>query len=100
MPTTRVQKYKSYRNSLIKEDAPVLETPVTNSTANNKEKKFESTTSTLPLDEVISAANEEKEEDAFVKRRRRIRYIKIASLAFVILVIITLIVILGIYLFK
>lgn len=100
MPITRVQKYKNYRNSLIKEDAPVLETTISNSNINNKDKKFETTTSTLPLDEVISAASEEKEEDVFIKRRKRNRFIKTALLVFGILVIVSLIVILGICLFK
>lgn len=101
MPITRVQKYKNYRNSLIKEDAPVLETPISNSHINNKKgKKFETTTSTLPLDEVISATNEETEEDVFLKKRKRTRFIKNALLVFTIVVIVSLIVILGIFIFN
>ena len=75
MAISRVQKFKEYRNSLIKEEAPNLETP--KSSANNEiEIIGEDTTSTLPMDEVIKSINENEQELAVAKRQRTLSIIK------------------------
>lgn len=67
MAQSRIQKFKDYRNSLIKEDCPVSETPIIEEI--KSENKFE-TTSTLPLDEVMKQITKE-EEDAVVKKNQK-----------------------------
>ena len=75
MAISRVQKFKEYRNSLIKEEAPNLETP--KSTANIEiDSLGEDTTSTLPMDQVIKSINENEQELAIAKRQRTISIVK------------------------
>ena len=75
MAISRVQKFKEYRNSLIKEEAPNLETP--KSSANTEVEIIgEDTTSTLPMDEVIKSINENEQELAVAKRQRTLSIIK------------------------
>ena len=75
MAVSRVQKFKEYRNSLIKEEAPDLETP--KSSANTEVEIIgEDTTSTLPRDEVIKSINENEQELAIAKRQRTVAIIK------------------------
>ncbi len=75
MAISRVQKFKEYRNSLIKEEAPTLETP--KSSANTEVEIIgEDTTSTLPMDEVIKSINENEQELAIAKRQRTTSIIK------------------------
>ena len=80
MAISRVQKFKNYRNSLIKEETPVLETPKSSPksecTASEKQ-----TTSTLPMDQVIKSLNEEDTEAVFSKKRKRDRLILILVLS-------------------
>ena len=80
MAISRVQKFKNYRNSLIKEETPVLETPKSSPkseyTASEKQ-----TTSTLPMDQVIKSLNEEDTEAVFSKKRKRDRLIMILVLS-------------------
>ena len=69
MGISRVQKFKEYRNSLIKEEAPDLKTPKSAS----KELKIESkeeydTTSTLPMDQVMENMGNDGSEEAFYKK--------------------------------
>ena len=77
MGISRVQKFKDYRNSLIKEEAPVLETPKSSSESDEKYDQFD-TTSTLPMDQVMKTMNESNEEDVFIKKQRRMNALKIA----------------------
>ena len=94
MGISRVQKFKEYRNSMIKEDCPVLETPekeekaVTNSNRN--------TTSTLPMDQVIDSLNNEPSEDVFLKKEKRKRVLRIVLIASGLTVLAVAIVIFGI----
>lgn len=77
MGTSRIQKFKDYRNSLIKEDVPTFETPETEK--DDKQSNIYETTSTLPMDQVISALNEDDSEAVFIKKAKR-RKILIYSL--------------------
>lgn len=77
MGTSRIQKFKDYRNSLIKEDVPAFETPETEK--DDKQSNIYETTSTLPMDQVISALNEDDSEAVFIKKAKH-RKILIYSL--------------------
>ena len=95
MAVSRVQKFKEYRNSLIKEEAPALETP--KSSANTDiEIIGEDTTSTLPMDEVIKSINENEQELAIAKRQRTVAIIKWSLISVGALLLIAGIVIFGI----
>ena len=95
MAISRVQKFKDYRNSLIKEEAPALETP--KSTANiDIEAIGEDTTSTLPMDQVIKSINENEQELAIAKRQRNLAILKWSLIIGGIVLLIAGIVIFGI----
>ena len=73
MGISRVQKYKEYRNSMIKDDCPNLKEP-------EKEEREvitsnRNTTSTLPMDQVIESLNTEANDDSFVKKEKRQKYV-------------------------
>lgn len=67
MGISRVQKFKDYRNSLIKEDAPILETPQEPKEINQDNRK---TTSTLPMDEVIKTLQKDDAEAVFIRKQK------------------------------
>ncbi len=95
MAISRVQKFKDYRNSLIKEEAPTLETP--KSSANTEVEIIgEDTTSTLPMDEVIKSINENEQELAIAKRQRTITIVKWTLIIGAILLLVAGIVVFGI----
>ena len=75
MATPRMERFKEYRKSLIKEDSAVLEN------ADEKEKKDSpnkyETTSTLPMDEVIKSIQEEDREAIFEEKEKKRRIIRI-----------------------
>ncbi len=81
---TRVSRYKEYRQSFIKEGAiPVSE----------QDGEISSTTSTLPMGEVLEAVQEEHKKDRIDIRVRRNHRIKIAiKIAIVVLVVVGLVV--------
>lgn len=97
MGTSRVQKFKEYRDSLIKEGAPVL-----NTTQNDDIElgsSINETTSTLPLDEVISALEQENNEADFIKKARKRRIISYAIFGGIVAVIIALIIVFAVLVF-
>ncbi len=99
MAISRVQKFKDYRNSLIKEEAPALETP--KSSANIEVEIIgEDTTSTLPMDQVINSINENEQELAIAKRQRTVAIIKWSLIIAGILLLVAGIVIFGIIVWR
>lgn len=97
MGTSRVQKFKEYRDSLIKEGAPVL-----NTTQNDDielSSSINETTSTLPLDEVISALEQENNEADFIKKAKKRRIISYAIFGGIVAVIIALIIVFAVLVF-
>ena len=97
MGTSRVQKFKEYRDSLIKEGAPVL-----NTTQNDDielSSSINETTSTLPLDEVISALEQEINEADFIKKAKKRRIISYAIFGGIVAVIIALIIVFAVLVF-
>lgn len=81
MEETRVAKYKKYRQSLTKDNSPVLETTKSNKKKDSPEKAL-NTTSTLPIDQVIDTIEEDKKQVAFLKKRTRKKILIISSFSF------------------
>ena len=77
MGISRVQKFKDYRNSLIKEETPTLETPKSEP-RNERQTVSKETTSTLPMDEVIQSLQNDEEEAVFLRKVKRKKIIFIA----------------------
>ena len=97
MGTSRFKKFKEYRDSLIKEGAPVL-----NTTQNDDIElgsSINETTSTLPLDEVISALEQENNESDFIKKAKKRRIISYAIFGGIVAVIIALIIVFAVLVF-
>ena len=90
MDETRVSRYKEYRASFIKEGAIPLETP-----EDVNEFDINSTTSTLPISEVISAAQGEEAKNIKQRNEKRAKMIKIIVEVAIALVVITGLVVLG-----
>ena len=92
MDETRVSRYQEYRQSFIKEGAIPLATP-------EEETSFDisSTTSTLPMGEVISAAQSEEAKIDEDKRIRRNHIIKIVAEITIATLVVVGLVILGIF---
>ena len=92
MDETRVSRYKEYRQSFIKEGAINLETP-----EDEVGNEISATTSTLPMDEVIDAVQEEETRLSDSNRVRRKHIIRIVvEISIAVLVVVGLIV-LGIF---
>ena len=92
MDETRVSRYQEYRQSFIKEGAIPLETSEEETSLD-----ISSTTSTLPMKDVITAAQAEEtkiDEDKRIKRNHTIRIT--IEIAVAVLVVVGLI-ILGIF---
>ena len=92
MDETRVSRYKEYRQSFIKEGAIPLETPEDETSLD-----ISATTSTLPIEQVINAAQEEEckiSESNKVRRKHII--ILVVEITVAVLVVAGLIV-LGIF---
>lgn len=81
MEETRVAKYKKYRQSLTKDNSPVLETTKSNKKKVSPEKAL-NTTSTLPIDQVIDTIEEDKKQVAFLKKRAIKKILIISSFSF------------------
>ncbi|HNX16151.1 MAG TPA: hypothetical protein PKO28_02080 [Bacilli bacterium] len=78
MEETRVIKYKKYRQTLAKDNSPVLETAKANKKKESIEKALD-TTSTLPIDQVINTIEEDKKQVVFLKKRQRKMILIISS---------------------
>lgn len=86
MALSRIERFKEYRNSLIKEDSTSIQKPVT--TNKNVEVDTYETTSTLPMDEVIESLKEDTRAEDFLKseKKRKIYLIIIWSAVAAVLV--------------
>ena len=103
MKETRVQKWKTYRDSLIKQEAQIVE-PVggIRDIEVKRSPKVESSTisatSTLPIAEVIKGINEEETNE---KQKRNLKpIIQVAIVAIIALGVVTGLVFLGIWAFR
>lgn len=103
MKETRVQKWKTYRDSLIKQEAQIVE-PVggIRDIEVKRSPKVESSTisatSTLPIAEVIKGINEEETNE---KQKRNLKpIIQVAIVVIIALGVVTGLVFLGIWAFR
>lgn len=94
MRETRVSKYKDYRNSLIKDGSVSFETPSQNQDYINR-----TTTSTLPMDEVLKTLETPQEEVVFSKNRRKQKVLLIGGLSLLGVLLITGIIIFAVIAF-
>ena len=92
MDETRVSRYQEYRQSFIKEGAIPLETSEEETSLD-----ISATTSTLPMGEVISAAQEEENKLNDASRIRRNHIIKIVVEITVAVLVVVGLVVLGIF---
>lgn len=94
MATSRVERFKDYRNSLIKEGS------VEAKSNDKNEKKVSSTnyetTSTLPIDEVIQNVSNEDREAIFIQKEKRRRILQIVITAAIVTVLIAGIIIFAV----
>ncbi len=97
---SRVEKYKDYRNSMISEDAPVLETPKLSKDRPSNDQEASLTTSTLPIDQVMQTMREDDQEAILLKKRRNLRILKYVLIGLGVALAITGIIFLGIYLWR
>ena len=99
MGVSRVQKFKEYRDSLIKEETPVLETP---KSSPRKETVIDQreTTSTLPMDEVIETLQNDEEEVIFLKKAKRKQMLFVISLCAIGVVLIAGIIVFGVLVWR
>ena len=95
MAVSRVQKYKDYRNSLIKEGSPVLETPKSSRDTVTNDLEI-NTTSALPIEQVMSLMGDNNAEDVFLRKMNRLRILKIALIISGIVLVAVGIIIFGI----
>ena len=99
MGISRVQKFKEYRDSLIKEETPVLETPKSTlkseTTVSHKE-----TTSTLPMDEVIESLQKDEDEAVFLKKAKRKQVLFVVSMCALVVALVAGIVIFGVIVWR
>ena len=98
MRTSRIQKFKEYRNSLIKEDSLILDETKSDE-FNLKSSQFE-TTSTLPMDQVIDALEEDKDEEFYVKKAKKRTFLKFLFIGLGLAIVIAGIIVFAVLVFK
>ena len=90
----RVERYKTYRQDLQKSDEVSFSTPEKPQNE-NRESLFTNTTSSLPLEQVMGTISEQnKEETAFTKKRKKEKMIKYSIFIGAGVVVITVLIIL------
>ena len=97
MAISRVQKFKEYRNSLIKEEAPDFEIPKSSSPEETILEEKDAT-STLPIDQVMDAINEDVDEE-FLRRQKKRKIFLISLISLGILLLIAGIVVFAVLVF-
>ena len=93
MDETRVDRYKEYRNSFIKEGAVAPNSL----DAQQDTIDVHATTSTLPIDEVMNVVHEENEKDVLYKQIKRKNLIKLLIKIAISIILIGGLVVLGIF---
>lgn len=89
MDETRVNRYKEYRQSFIKEGSIVL------NDSDEGQLDVNATSSTLPIEEVIKSVQEDEMKVAFANNARRNRILKIAFKVAIAVIVIAGLVVLG-----
>jgi len=85
---TRIQKYKDYRSSFIKEGSQNY----------NGQTRF--TTSTLPLNEVMSTVSKDEKDEELIRKNKNLKILRYVIAITICVAIIVGVVFLGIFAFK
>ncbi|MCF0107983.1 MAG: hypothetical protein HUJ59_03140 [Bacilli bacterium] len=93
---TRVDKYKEYRDSMIKEDAIALDS-VDESKTHLKESG--STTTALPLEQVMGIMQHDKQQVAYMRKKKAKKALLIAIPCLIGAIIVAALIIIGIKVF-
>ena len=97
MKQTRVEKYKDYRSKLSTSNAPTLN----NHYVNNDFRDTLSTTTTLPISEVYSSLDSDKnEKEEMLKLEKRKIFLKYFYISLALAILVIGFVVIGIILFK
>jgi len=99
MEETRIEKYKKYRDSIIKEDAITLETS-NDKTFIKERKKPSDTTSFLPIEEVYDATNQIEEQKRLEKKSKNKKILKYVLIVGGLLIVVALLVVIGIVIWR
>ena len=99
MNETRVKKYKSYRDSMIKVDSIPLDTS-SEVAYDNHFSDSNATTSALPLEQVMGNLEEDQKEALFLRKKLIRKILIIVGIALGVAAVIALIVRFGIFVFS
>ena len=99
MAETRIEKYKDYRNSILTENAPSLETPKANK-SNKGEDNSLKITSTLPMDEVMQALGNQNDEVVYLRKHHRRKVIFVSLMSVLGVLLLAAIIVVGILLWR
>lgn len=97
MENSRVQKYKDYRSSMIKDGSAVIEEEPIKSEETDHNRN---TTSTLPMDQVIDSLKNEEINASFEKKEKVKRIILTALIIAGLLILTAAIIVIGIIIWR
>ena len=100
MADSRLEKYKEYRDSSIKDDTPTMDLSKATEEVLNPRKTSLRTTSTLPIDEVMKKIDENSKDLVFLSKQKTRHILKILFTVLGVAIIIAAIVIIGILLWR
>ena len=100
MAETRIEKYKEYRNSILTEDAPSLHTSTKSSSGQKSDDNSLKITSTLPMDEVMQALDNQDDELVFLRKHHRRKVISIVLASVFGVLLLAAIIVVGILLWR
>lgn len=100
MEQSRLEKYKEYRNSAIKDDAPLADLTFASEGISVSEKPSFRTTSTLPIDEVMKKIDENSKDVVFLRKQKTKFILKILFTVLGIIALLAIMIGFGIYLWR
>ena len=100
MANSRLEKYKEYRDSSIKEETPNMDLSKATEEVLNPSKSSMRNTSTLPMDEVMKKIDQNSKDVVFLRKQRNKHILKVLFCILGTIVTIAAIVIIGILLWR
>ncbi len=100
MASSRLEKYKEYRESSIKDDTPMLDLSKAAEEVLTPSKVSNRNTSTLPIDEVMKKIDQNSKDVVFLRKQKVRHALKIVFSILGTIAIIAAIVIIGILLWR
>lgn len=98
MASSRLEKYKEYRDSSIKDDTPELDLNKSTEELLSPRKNSLRTTSTLPIDEVMKKIDENSNDVVFLRKQKTRHVLKIVFTILGVVALVAAMIILGIIL--